>query len=108
MDTDIKPTLDAAKEQFETRLPDGAFVPGKREWVPSTAAVADYFINVLPPIYGRGCFACSEPYSDNERGEPVYLTFRDVNYFLNTAEAKYCTRREITSGSLFERIVSLL
>ena len=68
---------------------------GNIPWTKTTAEIADYFLNVLPPIYGDGCFACSEPYTDNHAGRPVYLTFRRVYRNLNEAEARYCTRAEI-------------
>lgn len=88
---DITPTVEGAKAHYKA---------GKEEWIPTTVGIADYFLNVLPPIYGsNGCFACSEPYTHNRFGEGVYLAFRNVNRHTNTAEAKYCTRKQLRENA---------
>ena len=84
--TDIKQLVDAAH---------AAFAAGSANWIATSADVTDYFLNVLPPIYGPGKFACCEPYTTNSQGQEVYLAFRNVDYDANTAEARYLTRREI-------------
>lgn len=37
-----------------------------------TEEQAEYMLNVLPPIYGSGCFAVSEPYSHTDEGRARY------------------------------------
>ena len=86
MSKSIKRLVEAVQEAFRN---------GDKIWIRTTAEVADYFLNVLPPIYGPGSFACSEPYTDNAEGHPVYLAFRNVSYLKNTAEAQYLTLKEI-------------
>jgi hypothetical protein len=71
---------------------------GEIPWVSTTWEVANYYLNVLPPIYGSGKFACSEPVRDNHAGEAVYTTFRRVDSKANTAECRYCTVAEIKAA----------
>ena len=35
-------------------------------------AIYWHFLECLPPIYGKGCFYCSEPHSHTNEGEAVY------------------------------------
>jgi hypothetical protein len=65
---------------------------GNREWVETDPQTFEYFLNVLPPIYGRGCFACSEEWMHNHQGEGVYLWFRN---FSGKYEARYATVAEM-------------
>lgn len=92
-DVDFAKAMEAVNAAFK----DGDGTPNI-VWTKTTAEVADYFLNVLPPIYGNGCFACPEPYTSNHKGYPVFLTFRKVNREANTAEARYSTFKEIKEG----------
>lgn len=38
-----------------------------------------HFLECLPPIYGKGCFYCSEPIKHNAEGKPVYHCLRKNN-----------------------------
>lgn len=81
-----------------TKAAADAFYRDDPKWIGTTSAIANYFLEVLPPIYGPGKFACSEPFTDNANGEPVYLTFRNVCDDTGTAEARYCTASEVKSA----------
>lgn len=50
--------------------------PKPWDWREITEADMDYVLQVLPPIYFRGGFACSEPVIHDENGRPVYLCVR--------------------------------
>jgi hypothetical protein len=43
-----------------------------------------HFLECLPPIYGKGCFYCSEPVKHTTEGEKVYYKLSQVNkeYFI--------------------------
>lgn len=45
------------------------------EMVKVSEEIAEYFLNVLPPLGGWSRFACSEPVYHNNNGEPVYNCF---------------------------------
>jgi hypothetical protein len=38
-----------------------------------------HFLECLPPIYGKGCFYCSEPVRHTSKGEKVYYKLSKVN-----------------------------
>lgn len=65
---------------------------GNREWVETDEETLEHFLNVLPPIYGRGCFACSEPWKFDNQGRDVYIWLRNFN---NKFEARYATAEEM-------------
>lgn len=79
----ITNTAEAAKELYNQ---------GNREWVETDEDTFHYFLNVLPPIYGRGCFACSEEWTHTSKGEGVYIWLRQVG---NKYEARYATAAEM-------------
>ncbi len=43
-----------------------------------------HFLEVLPPIYGNGCFYCSEPVNTDKNGSKIYhkLTKNNNKYFI--------------------------
>jgi len=86
--------------EFTRALADAesAFDAGRPDWIQTTAEVADYFLQAVPPIYGPGCFGCGEAFAHNAVGDPVYLTFRNVWRRSNKAECRYCTRAEIENA----------
>lgn len=55
--TEVRPRMDCKRlgEKFEVFEP-----------------ISDHFLNCLPPIYGKGCFYCSEPYSSTSEGKNIY------------------------------------
>lgn len=44
----------------------------KAPWTEISEETADYWLGVLPPIYFRGGFFCSEPEYHDGRGVPAY------------------------------------
>ena len=64
-------------------------------WTQVSADIAIYFLNVLPPIFRSGGFACSEQYSDRN-GRPTYFCFReaeDADYV-----GRICTLNELEAA----------
>lgn len=62
--------------------------PGKL--VEITTEQYDYMLNVLPPIYARGCFAMGEPVAHTEEG----VTFHWAGRREGKCFACYGTRRD--------------
>jgi hypothetical protein len=81
----ISNTAKAAQELFEQN---------NRAWVETDEDTFYHFLNVLPPIYGRGCFACSEPWTHNRRGEGVFIWLRNLGGG-DKYEARYATIKEM-------------
>jgi hypothetical protein len=63
------------------RAPEDAHRAGNRAWLPCTEAFYWEMLEVLPPIYGPGCFAVSEAWKHDANGEPVYLWLRERPQF---------------------------
>lgn len=56
--------------------PDCLSTEARETWHEVTERVSDYFLNVLPPKYFRGGFACSEPVCyDSEAGAETFQCF---------------------------------
>ena len=52
--------------------------PPYPHWQEITERLYEYFRDVLPPIYGRGAFAVSEPLRHNDDGRAVYTLCRET------------------------------
>lgn len=58
-------------------------------WHPCPESMQDYFLEVVPPTYFNGGFACSEPHCHTPSGHPILLCFRFSN---GQWHCRYATR----------------
>lgn len=68
------------------------YVAGDRSWTATDEETREHFLNVMPPIYAPGMFACSEAWSHTPDGEPIYIWFRSGGP--TGVEARFSTERE--------------
>lgn len=69
---------EAARAEWAYEQMGENYKAGRDVWVEVSDDFRQQALEVLPPIYRRGGFLVSEPYTHNAEGRPVYAGFATI------------------------------
>lgn len=78
--------MDAAKADLKSADP---------AWRPCPESLSYYMLEVVPPEYFRGGFACGEAFSHSSEGYPIYLCFRTIG---GQSYCRYATLKQAAAS----------